>query len=228
MMTEQNGAGGDNLVDPVISADQTPPRTSTLAVEWRRMYEEIRPTTEPPETPPNLRPGLPPILRDAMNAVTNGDSPWPLVMIGEAGAGKTCAALLMLYRWAELGAHVYYSLAAGYAERVRLAKLGELEWQTITAHGKLSEANVVDEWGRPPLAVLEEVGTRDKASDFQCEVVQRCIDGRLGRPTVYTSNLKLEVLEQVYTDRIASRLSAGTIVYVKGDQRRGRSLGTDT
>jgi len=182
------------------------------------MYARIQPTTDPPH---DGKSGLPSILRQAMNAVTLGESPWPLTMVGEAGAGKSVAELLMLHRWSELGGHVYYNLAADFIERYRLARAGELQWSTGYP---ATELEVVDQWSRPHLAVMDELGTRDKATPFQCEVIQRCLDSRLGRPSVYTSNLALEVLEQVYTDRIASRLSEGTVVYVKGDQRKGRTI----
>jgi len=212
------------LADPVISVAQTSPRASTLTVNWRDIYDREQPTSDPPEGipgEPDYSPGLPDKLRQAMNAVTLGRAPWPLVIIGEAGGGKTDAVLLMLKRWSDLEGHVYFNLAASYIERVRLARVGELQWSTGYP---ATELEVVDQWARPHLAAMDELGTRDKATPFQSEVIQRCIESRIGRPAVYTSNIPLQDLAESYTDRIASRLNAGTVVNVKGDQRKGKTF----
>ena len=73
-----------------------------------------------------------------------------------------------------------------------------------------SAANVV---------VLDEVGTRQTVSDFQYETFKRAIDEREGKPAVFIANVDLSAIGRLFDARIASRLSAGTIVQTEGDRR---------
>ena len=56
-------------------------------------------------------------------------------------------------------------------------------------------------------------------SDHHYETIKRCIDDRHGKPLVCISNLNMKELAGVYDDRVASRISAGTIVVTEGDRR---------
>ena len=67
------------------------------------------------------------------------------------------------------------------------------------------------------MTVLDELGTRQQVSDFQYEVTKKAIDTREGRPAIVISNLSLTALAKVYDDRIAARLSEGTVVYATED-----------
>lgn len=153
-------------------------------------------------------------LRETMLACTEGKLPWPLFLHGEAGSGKTCAALVLSDRCSS----VYYSLE-DCAERYRQAMKGELCYSTgykITTH------EVRKEWKTRDLAILEELGAREHVSDHMYLCLQRCIDDREGRPLILISNLSISELNAVYGDRIASRISAGTSVSCEGDRRLRR------
>jgi DNA replication protein DnaC len=136
-----------------------------------------------------------------------------LVLLGEAGAGKTCAALLLAKFAKTL---VFFSRYRDWCDRLRWAKRGEL--QSLSGF-RLSEVEVWDEWRRAQFAVLDDIGARREISDHAYEALIGALDRREGMPTVYTSNLSLEEFGRSYDDRVASRLSAGTLVYVEGDQR---------
>jgi hypothetical protein len=206
----------DNPVDPEI--DQRFLKANTLTVDWRQLYALEKPTAEPPT---EERPGLPPVLRQAMNAVTLGESPWPLYIWGEAGSGKTCATLLMLHHWDTMHGWAYFARAKAYYKRLNDANFGRLQ----SGSGfPLSDQDVQNEWTRPHLAVMDELNSREQATDFQRDTIQDCLDFRQGRPTVFTSNISLEDIAVVFCDRIASRLNRGTKVHVKGDQRKGRTI----
>jgi DNA replication protein DnaC len=156
-------------------------------------------------------------VREAANSVWQGDpSGWPLVLLGEAGSGKTSACLLMLAAWGR--GQSFYMTFDSWCDRIRFAKCGELASDSGFSIG---EPAAWRDWEWADFAVLDDIGTREKASDHVYEVLKRSLDRREdGLPTVYTSNLKLDEIACLFDDRVASRLSAGTIVYLEGDQRQ--------
>ncbi len=156
----------------------------------------------------------PQVTQPATDCV-NGHAPWPLVFLGEPGAGKTCAALCMLDffgRW--------YWIIDEWFRDVTDARLGKLQW---SSGARKTEKDV---WGgieyhqhrEPKLVVFDELGAR-RATDVQRGILSLAVDKRYGMPTIYITNLGLEELAKVYDDRIASRLSVGTVIGFKGDLR---------
>lgn len=154
-----------------------------------------------------------PNLLHVLRSVAKGESPWPLLLTGGAGVGKTCAALCLL----DYAGGVYFSvyelcdvlIAASegsyvnpFADR-RMSKIGVWEWLRSTA-----------------LLVLDELGSRQFVSDFHYENVKRVLDQREGKPLVCISNKPLAELAVIYDDRVASRLAAGTVVELAGADRR--------
>lgn len=82
------------------------------------------------------------------------------------------------------------------------------------------------EWGRiasKDLAILDEVGERASAGDLHCTTLKRFADLRdneAGAVAIYISNVRPHQLGELYDDRIASRLLAGTIYELTGKDRR--------
>ena len=150
-------------------------------------------------------------LRAASRECMAGERNWPLVIIGEAGSGKTCSALCMVdYLGGE------YWVANQWVDRIREAKMGRATWESGYP---ATELELWRQWSRSKLCVLDELGARSQVSDHHYETIKRCIDDRHGKPLVCISNLNMKELAGVYDDRIASRLSAGTIVVTEGDRR---------
>ncbi len=146
--------------------------------------------------------------------MVTGRSPWPLVMTGSAGTGKTCAALCLVDY-----AHGRYWTAADLCDLLVRAQQGRLEWSNCGYGGTHWPEHV---WGwvaGASVLALDEIGTRT-VSDFAYETVKRVIDEREGKPLVVVSNLTLEALARVYDDRVVSRLAAGTVVEMAGRDRR--------
>lgn len=156
-------------------------------------------------------------LHATMRACCRGDSPWPLVLTGPAGTGKTCAALC-LADYAEGRAEYYTTL--GLCETVTRSQLGRLEWSNCGRGGTVWPEQFWSSIASAALVVLDELGCREKVSDHHYECVKRLIDDRHGRPLVVVSNIALQGIAVVYDDRIASRLAAGTVVNVAGRDRR--------
>ncbi len=150
-------------------------------------------------------------VRNAIRQCWAGKSAWPLVLTGCAGSGKTCASLCMVDHYGGM-----HWVAERWVERIRDAKMGQATWSTGYP---ASELGIWQQWSGAKLCVLDELGSRSKVSDHHYETVKRAIDERHGLPLVCVSNLDIPGLSTVYDDRIASRLSAGTIVVTEGDRR---------
>lgn len=145
-------------------------------------------------------------------SVIDGHKPWPLVMVGCAGGGKTCAALCVVDKYGGL----YYPVV-DWCERLRDAEFGDLR----TSSGfRITRYEVWQEWSNANIVVLDEIGARMNVTDTHYEYVKRAIDKREGRPAIFISNLSLADLSTTYDDRIASRLSGGTVVELTGDRRQ--------
>lgn len=153
-------------------------------------------------------------VRKVITDVTNGIVPWPLLFTGDVGSGKTCAALCMV----DVYGGVHFN-ASEWCEQMTEAKRRELFRRGFADRTIILPSELRAKWRSAPLAVLDEIGMRERPSDHELETVKNCLDDREGWPTVFVSNLSLESLAMVYDERIASRLGAGTIVALTGDRR---------
>jgi DNA replication protein DnaC len=166
---------------------------------------------------------IPDGARDAMRRCALGAAPWPLVFLGEAGSGKTCAALVLLDARQHQTAG-YYRRVGELVDEVRRAKLGQL---ATSAGYPRTEYELWRDWTDASLCVLDELGARIEVSDHHYDTVMRALESRYGKPLVVISNMSLAQIEAIYDDRIASRLSAGSLVQFAGDRRsKGRKSGT--
>jgi DNA replication protein DnaC len=139
-----------------------------------------------------------PDLRACFGLLCRGKGKWPLFLHGEPGRGKTCAALAL----------ADYLNAAYYRTAEQLVD-------------ELLGGGWADRWLRDPsLAILDELGTRERNSDVHYQVVQRFSDLRDCRPAIYISNLTPEEIPKAYDDRIASRILCGTWFHLAGPDRR--------
>jgi DNA replication protein DnaC len=143
----------------------------------------------------------------------HGVRPWPVLMVGPAGTGKTCAALCLMDYVRD--GRVYRTTEAACGEIIKAQK-GDL----YAGDYPVSETGWWDRWRKAGIVCLDEIGTREKASDFHYSVVKRAIDDRLNLPAIFISNLSLEQIRLVYDERISSRLGAGTVIHVGGKDRR--------
>lgn len=165
---------------------------------------------------------IPSALREQMAEVVEGKFPWPMTLLGTVGSGKTCAALALCD-------HVYrsmYETFAGHCDLLRMAQEGKLEWYSNGQGGKTTMAHMWKGYRDAPLVVLDEIGSREKASDFQYGCLYDMLEFRECRPLILISNLSLEELARVFDERIVSRIIAGTPILVEGaDLRDPRSKG---
>ncbi len=164
---------------------------------------------------------IPESLRAAIRSLVKGDSPWPLFVHGPAGTGKTCAALCLLdyVQQSEVFASGYYT-TSGLCETVIRSQAGRLDWYCEGRGGIIWPEKFWEHFAGLRLAVLDEIGSRERVSDHHYECVKRVIDDRSGQPLILLSNLTLAQIAQVYDDRLASRMAGGTVLKLEGPDMR--------
>ncbi len=166
-----------------------------------------------PRSKYRTREGIDPRLRADIRRCVAGEADWPLLIWGAAGSGKTCAGLCMVDSFGGWAVDLpdLHDLVLKARARLLFNSGGFAE--TLGGIG-----GVWDTWRRASLTVLDEVGQREP-TDAQYDTLKRALDLREGLPVVVISNLPMPKLKRVYDDRIVSRLSAGTVVGLTGDQR---------
>jgi DNA replication protein DnaC len=153
-----------------------------------------------------------PTLRALIGELINGTKQWPLLLLGEVDTGKTRAALC-------LGDSVggWYLELPSLCRMLIAAGKGELQWSTGY---KRSQGEIWTAIQTTCLIILDEIGTKNNTTDNHYEVTKGVLDLRAGRPAVYISNLDIDGIEEVYDDRVASRISCGTVFELTGPDRR--------
>jgi DNA replication protein DnaC len=158
---------------------------------------------------------IPQALRVEIRAVISGEKPWPLFMCGSLGTGKTCAALCLL----DYAGGDYYTVP-GLCAKLNQSREGHLEWSHEGHGGRIFPEQFWNRFRMASLIVLDEIGLRERASEAQYEAVYTAIEERAFKPLVVCSNLGAGDIERIYDGRIFSRLTRGTVVEIKGPDRR--------
>jgi hypothetical protein len=131
---------------------------------------------------------------------------WPLYLWGPTGTGKTRAALC----FCDIVEFATYTTV----ERM-CTQIMKREWSGPAAR---MNAN-----GEQDLAVLDEVGCREKVTDLHYNAVKEFCDDRefrANRVAIYISNVDPQRLPDLYDDKLASRLLCGTWHKLDGHDRR--------
>ena len=157
-----------------------------------------------------IQPKLGKVLWDACNGATA----WPLTILGDAGTGKTCAALCVLDR-------VYgprrYTTTAELVFDLNLLRRSD---------NPSRERGFWEHWRGCDLTVLDEIGARGEVTDSHYEILKLAIDRRQDQPAIFLSNHTIGQLADIYDDRIASRLQSGTVFDMAGWPDRRVALQT--
>jgi hypothetical protein len=143
-----------------------------------------------------------PKLIELFHSLVTGRAKWPLFLYGPAGGGKTAAALALC----DLVPTATYATVEDLADAT-MCQDSDLWYRAAVKH----------------LAVLDELGARERVGDLHYNAVKRFADLRemhCGRVAIYISNVKPEHIQDIYDDRVASRVLAGTWFELAGRDRR--------
>lgn len=154
--------------------------------------------------------------RRVIGACRTGRSPWPLVMLGPTGSGKSCAALCVLdsCRWG-----VYFTVRQVVEKKMQAAN-GELYQKNPLSPNRVGEVEMMDYLTRCELLILDEIAKRAECSPNETDIVHELLSRRHGKPTIVISNRTLREIASAYDGAVASRLSAGTVLKMDGADRR--------
>lgn len=158
-------------------------------------------------------------LGKAIGEVMAGSSNWPLYVYGGVGTGKTCAGLCM-------ADHVRGAIYKHFEEltaQMLQASRGQLVYGE-TGHTAWP-AQLWQEIEEAPLVVLDDVGLRERANDYQYDTFMRFLERRANTPYVVIANSDLVGLAEAYDYRIASRLSGATAISCDWPDMRPASRG---
>ena len=160
-----------------------------------------------------------------MTSLFEGKPAWPLFLHGEPGAGKSCAGLAVV-DWC--GDGIYITMSDFCKAIIDAQQPGRTPFCMSICRDR-TEGDLWMEWGMANLCVLDEVGLRENVSDHHYETLTKALDLRndAGKPLIVISNVDLQGIESIYDDRIASRLSSGTVVPVSGDRRLNKGATTE-
>lgn len=169
-----------------------------------------------------------PDLNAYIDKIGKGDAPCARWLWGDTGAGKTCQAILALYRWA------YYHPDERAVFTTQADMLARTHWSHKTPHEVSHYADaaflVIDDCGRGGGGSANRL-----ASDS--DTIWRVIEARhaASRPTLFTANIKASVLcfddsQAGWDSAILSRLcqmlgSASSMIEFQGDHRRSAFMG---
>lgn len=189
---------------------------ATLAASGERNKASLRLSKEPRQKWwPNKHRDIEEIekqFRSELRRLVTGLDPWPLYLWGNPGTGKTCAVLALCDH-----CHGSWFMTTDALT---------LEWNGIVCNGIDADDNHATPLGyrkrmqSVPLLVLDDCGTREKASPSAYEVFKAALDLREGKPLIVTSNHPLEMMAQLYDERIKDRFEAGTVIELAGKSRR--------
>lgn len=163
-----------------------------------------------------LKTEVPRQLGQAFLECRMGLSPWPLLVHGSVGAGKTRFGLLV-HDW-------YGGRFAEFAEltdEFGAVRRGEFRDTRFTTEPKVTERGWCQQIAEHRMLIVDDIGRRALVTEHSRDCLIRILNAREGPfPMVLISNLPPAELAEVYDDRIASRMAAGTVVCVAGSDRR--------
>lgn len=125
-----------------------------------------------------------------------GSSSPSLLLHGDTGLGKTHLSLAIGGAVIKKGCSIIYASAQNILSKLENEKFGRAEYAD-------TEKNLLE----CDLLILDDLGT-EFSTQFTVSAVYNIVNSRLlsGRPTIISTNLSLEQIPQVYTQRIASRI----------------------
>lgn len=189
---------------------------SSLSVtSFDTMKLDYYPNTPDPKTGRSVRQYMAELLADLRDYAEEFDlDSENLMLTGNAGLGKTHAALAVAGAALDKGYDVIYISSPDFFSRVETLHFGSDPAGEKDA--------LLDTVGGADLLILDDLGTEFNSS-FVISTLYSLLNDRLGRrrPTILTTNIvDGTLLEKLYTEKVASRISAFVPYRFLGDDIR--------
>lgn len=134
------------------------------------------------------------------------------ILSGKPGTGKSHLAMSILKMVNEKSDPYRKCLFISIDEMMRLIR------SSFDTHDTTySEESMVKRLCQADLLVMDDLGaevgainTRSTASDWTTKVMYAIVNGRMKKPTVWTTNLSSKQLQQIYDQKLVSRILRGT------------------
>ena len=149
---------------------------------------------------------------------------WPLVMTGLTGSGKTSAAAVLYGTFHQLP---MWHRADDLLLAVSMGRKEGVQVDTLNAFGETVRRSIkfqdfVNRVIGCSCLFLDDLGTRAPTEPMYGALFD-LLEWRKDRPLCVTTNKSAVELAELYDDRIASRLSSGTVIKFGGSDRREKS-----
>lgn len=175
------------------------------------------------EWPANVRPGTwgeVPAQKRKQFAEAAASQRWPILVLGDVGVGKSTLAALAYRDWG--GTTAKFMSAALAATLLKQASMGGVVLPG--AMYEVGDASVMKSWcENTGLLVLDDL-TNGHAFENSKQMLWRIIDGRAGRPAIYTANGTPDELAAFFGMSLKDRLFQGTTILWGGASRRKGKL----
>lgn len=145
---------------------------------------------------------------------------WPLYLWGPTGVGKSYAAanVFVLWQGVEYAAKwVSYLNLTDTA--IGLKKHGTLERWRLGRTVTITEASFWRTIQDVELLVIDEIAL-GKSHDWRTEIMWDVLEARKNRPLILTGNVPPSELIEVFDERIQSRILAGSLFGMTGEDKR--------
>ena len=160
-----------------------------------------------------------------MNAI-RANGPWPVMIHGGVGCGKTCAAGCIYREWRRsrerAGTARWFRLdnLIDFILKARFSNEGIVTYLPTGDAVRQTEGGLFAAFEQADFVVLDDFGVTEFNPQRE-EVSSRLIESRVGKPLIVTANYSpSEFTAKGVDDRLVSRLSAGTVIHATGDDRR--------
>lgn len=185
-------------------------QSSSLSIsKFAALRLDYYPDVKDPITGRNIRQHMKELLEDLREYAVSFDlDSMNLLLIGNAGLGKTHAALAVAGVVLDRGFDVIYFSSAEFFSR--------LESAHFTSGGNGEEAALMSAACDADLLILDDLGT-EMLSAYTLSAFYTLLNTRMSarRPTIFTSNITDgTVFEKRYTEKIASRLAGSCEQFV--------------
>lgn len=135
-----------------------------------------------------------------------------MLVLGQPGVGKTYGALTVV----DAFDRSIYTTPTDLHRESCMAERGELYRRSY----KVWFDSYWEEIGQASVVIIDEIGLRSEVTDPHYETLKRLCDLRDYRPAIYISNVTPEKISSIYDARVLSRMACGTVLEIKGEDRR--------